>query len=150
MKKWLMLMGVVCVLTGCGGSDKKLTCTYDFGTKDPAVEWEYVFDFNKNGDTLKSYTQNTHATYGDDVSDEEFENAYAEVKKNCSSYESFKGVSCSPSKSGKKISVSLKVTMSELDEEGKKEFEIGDIEDLEGSSYDVFKKNMEASQFECK
>ena len=47
MKKVLLLIAVVAVLSGCGTNDK-LTCTYDNTVGDVTSKTEYVIEYRNN------------------------------------------------------------------------------------------------------
>lgn len=149
MRKLLGVMtGLVSValLSGCGSSGKELTCTYDFGTTDPTTAMEYVFTFDKNGDSIQSYSETLVATYSD-ITEEEFEEEYSDAQSSCTEFTDMTGVTCTVDKSGNSISVSIGVDMAKLDDASKEELLIEYIEDL---SYDEFKENMEGTGFTCK
>ena len=149
MKKIVMFaISTICIslLSGCGDSGKKLTCSYnisDVGTN----RMEYVLNFDTKGEKIKSYTQSAIATYDDSTSDEEFTSEYEEASKTCDNYQDMKGVKCAASKNKKEIRVDLKVTMAELNDTSKEALSTAEIE---GLSYDDFKSFMESASFSCK
>ena len=51
MKKVLLLIAVVAVLSGCGTNDK-LTCTYDNTVGDVTSKTEYVIEYRNNNCTF--------------------------------------------------------------------------------------------------
>lgn len=143
-----LILGTLCIsfLSGCGGNEKTLNCSYNI-SEDNNARMEYVINFDQKGEKLLSYTQSAVMDYGDTKTDEEFESEYENSKDSCDSYKDIKGTKCDVSKSKKEIRLDLKVTLSELDESAKEKLFISEIEN---KSYDEFKTYMEDSGFTCK
>ena len=142
----LMSAIVISLLSGCGDSGKKLTCSYDI-TDDGSSKMEIVLNFDKKGEKTKSYTESVIRAYTDETSDEDFSKEYEAATKSCDNYKEIKGVKCDASKDKKTIRLELKVNMSELDDKGK---ELLNTALMDETSYDDMKSLMESSNYTCK
>lgn len=134
------------LLTGCGDSGKKLTCTYDFGTTDPTTTLEYILTFDADGNQVESYVERWTATYVN-ITDDEFAEEYSDAQDTCVEFEDMAGVTCDVTKSDKSITLERNVTISKLDDAAKEELATEYMEDI---SYDEFKEGMEEVGYTCK
>lgn len=149
MKKLgMLLVGIVGItlLSGCGSSSKKLTCSYDVeGT--PNSKMEYTLTFDTKGEHLNSYILSVTASFDDKTSEEELKGEYEDTMKTCDAYKDMKGVTCDTKKQKNSITSELKVNLKELDDAEKEGLATFLLEDL---TYENAKNLMESTEFKCK
>ena len=143
MKKLGFLFFLIVLVCGCGRQEK-LTCTYDYQTKDPTGEIEFQFLYDSSGKTLEKYYTITTITYEED--DSVLAEDYEEYQKHCQQYQELSGIQCSVTKENHTLIVEETLTLSQLDEESKKEFA---IEELEGRTMSSLRTMMEETGFTC-
>ncbi len=142
MKKGLMTLSVmlafVLVLTGCGGSSKKLTCKLD---DEDSGNPEITVTFNKDKATKLETKMTMEAS-----SEEEAQSGKAALDAILSTQYTGTGVSYNSKVSGKSVVITVTMDVEKMDDAAKENFGVEDAT----TTYEDAKKYFEAEGYTCK